>query len=91
MLVDCIPYCPRRGLSRNIDMGDLSQGMDAGISAPCPLNTCFLTTKGEHRSLQGSLNGRTVWLPLPAHKRPAIVFDCQLPALHPCDLLDCGD
>ncbi len=91
MLVDCIPHGPRRGLSRNIDMRDLGQGMDAGIGAPSPLNARILATKGENRSLQGGLNGRTVWLPLPAHKRPAIVFNCQLPALHPSDLLDCGD
>ena len=63
-------------------MGDLAEGMDAGIGAAGALDRDRLAREGGDRLLDRLLHRAAVLLPLPADKGAAVIFDGQLVARH---------
>src|SRR5262249_4841515 len=65
-----------------IQMTDLPKRMHAGVGAPRPLHAHPLSAECLDRGRQHALHRGTVVLDLPAHERPAVVFDGELVARH---------
>src|SRR3954462_4073582 len=56
--------------------------MHAGIGAACAVHADLLAADRLHRLFERALNGRTVFLDLPAAERRAVIFDEKLVARH---------
>ena len=63
-------------------MSDLPQRMHAGVGAPGAMHDAARAVDGENRLLQPLLHRHAIGLPLPADKRPAVIFDRQGVAGH---------
>src|ERR1051325_9728612 len=75
MEIDRIAQRIGLGLPRQVDMGDLAQGMDAGIGAAGGGEAWPLRRKGEDRLLDRLLARRALGLALPADIAGAVVLD----------------
>src|SRR5208283_621811 len=82
MRIDRVPQAIDPPLSREIDMRDLSQRMDAGIRAPGAVHDALVAVDRRDRLLEPLLNGDPIRLPLPADERTAVIFDRQREAGH---------
>ena len=67
---------------QKIDMSDLTERMNSGVSSPGPVNHAACAIDGEDRLLQTLLHGDAIGLSLPANKWRAVIFDCQSIAGH---------
>ena len=72
----------RRQRLRDVDMRGHGQRMDAGVGAAGGVDRCLLAGHPLQRFLERLLDRRAMVLPLPAHERPAVIFDRQAPAGH---------
>ena len=68
--------------AREVDMSDLPQRMHAGVGAAGAMHDAARAVDGENRLLQPLLHRHAIGLPLPADKRPAVIFDRQGVAGH---------
>ncbi len=67
---------------RQIEMGDLSARMYAGVRPAGARDRHAFARKALNRGFQRRLHRGAVVLPLPAGERPAVIFDCQAVARH---------
>src|SRR3546814_7246636 len=79
-----------RPVSRQVDMSDLSEGMDAGIGPARSLDGNGLGPQREDRTLQRLLHEMAILLPLPADIGVAALFDGYAVTLHQPSLLPTG-
>ena len=82
MVIDRIAHLIGGQILFQIHMGDLPEGMDTGIGAPCAIDLARSAIEPGRRSLERALNGRAVLLALPAHEWAAIILDGELVARH---------
>ena len=69
-------------LSFKLDMRAHRNRMNAGVGAARRVNGRELTGHLRKRFLDRLLDGWAMLLPLPAHERAAVIFDCKPPARH---------
>ncbi len=82
MGVEGVAHRVGRPVADKVDMGDLTEGMDAGVGAPGALDHDRLAAKGGDRLFDRLLYGAAVLLTLPADIGAAVIFDGQLVAGH---------
>ena len=63
-------------------MRHLPQGMDPGIGAPGAMDGDYFAAEIRNRGFERFLHRQPLWLPLPADKPGAVIFDRQLVAGH---------
>ena len=78
MRIECVAYGVGIPLLREIDMGDLSPRMDAGIGTAGALYQRFIAGERFDRGGEQALHGELVGLDLPAGKWPAVIFNVSL-------------
>src|SRR5262249_3783318 len=82
MCVQGVAHCVFIPVLGKIHMADLGERVHAGVGAPRPLHAYPLSAECLDRGRQHALHRGTVILDLPAHERPAVIFDGELVARH---------
>ena len=66
----------------DVDVSGHRHCMNSGIGSACSADYGMFASHPTERLLERLLDRRTMVLPLPAHERPAVIFDRQPPAGH---------
>ena len=82
MGVDGVAHRVGGPVAAEVEMGDLAEGVDAGVGAPGALDHHRLAGEGADRLFEGLLHRRAIGLALPADERAAVILDGQLVAWH---------
>ena len=79
VVIQPVADCPFGEVLFQVEVGDLSQSVYAGIRTPRAMDAYCFTSQPLHRFFQALLDGRAVVLPLPANKFAAVILDGQFP------------
>ena len=82
MMIDRVAHLVGGEILFKIHMGDLTEGMDAGIGPPCAIDLARAAIELGGGGFQRALHRGAIVLPLPTHERAAIIFDGELVARH---------
>jgi hypothetical protein len=82
MVVEGVAQRLGRRLAAKVEMGDLTERVHPGIGPPGGDHRHLLAAESAHGVFQRLLHRSAFTLPLPAAKRPAVIFQDQLVAGH---------
>ncbi len=88
--VDRLAHRPGRPGPLGVEVGDLSQGVDAGVRAPGGVDGRRLPREGGDRPLQRALHRRLRRLALEAVERAAVILDEETVAGHQSSRVPAG-